>query len=116
MTDVLDGSLDLANANFDCRTGERRVREAYGPHYDRLVALKKKYDPANLFRLNSNIKPEVVVARDYPTRRGQPVLDERVGADGRRRRFRPASFVSLPEQARPDLHSEGHNIVDRQPD
>lgn len=42
--------------------GERRVREAYGPNYDRLVLLKNKYDPANLFRLNSNIKPEVVGA------------------------------------------------------
>jgi FAD/FMN-containing dehydrogenase len=38
--------------------GELRVREAYGPNYKRLVALKKKYDPTNLFRLNSNIKPE----------------------------------------------------------
>lgn len=37
--------------------GERRVREAYGTNYDRLAALKMKYDPTNLFRLNSNIKP-----------------------------------------------------------
>ena len=42
--------------------GDHRVREAYGPNYDRLVALKNKYDPTNLFRLNSNIKPEVVGA------------------------------------------------------
>ena len=39
--------------------GEQRVREAYGPNYDRLVALKNKYDPTNFFRLNANIKPTV---------------------------------------------------------
>jgi hypothetical protein len=37
--------------------GESLVRAAYGTHYDRLVALKNKYDPTNLFRLNQNIKP-----------------------------------------------------------
>lgn len=37
--------------------GEKRVREAYGPNYERLVALKNKYDPTNFFRLNANIKP-----------------------------------------------------------
>jgi FAD/FMN-containing dehydrogenase len=37
--------------------GEDRVREAYGEHYERLVALKDKYDPTNQFRLNQNIRP-----------------------------------------------------------
>jgi FAD/FMN-containing dehydrogenase len=38
--------------------GEERVRAAYPPEtYRRLVALKTKYDPTNLFRLNQNIKP-----------------------------------------------------------
>jgi FAD/FMN-containing dehydrogenase len=33
------------------------VRAAFGPSYDRLVALKGKYDPTNLFRMNQNIRP-----------------------------------------------------------
>ena len=33
------------------------VRSAFGRQYDRLVGLKRKYDPANLFRLNQNIDP-----------------------------------------------------------
>ena len=37
--------------------GEGRVREAYGPNYDRLAALKKRYDPTNFFTANQNIKP-----------------------------------------------------------
>jgi FAD/FMN-containing dehydrogenase len=37
--------------------GEERVRAASGTNYDRLVALKSKYDPTNLFRVNQNIKP-----------------------------------------------------------
>ncbi|MDX2143900.1 MAG: FAD-dependent oxidoreductase [Rhodospirillaceae bacterium] len=36
-----------------------RVQGNYGPNYERLVALKTKYDPANFFRLNANIKPKV---------------------------------------------------------
>jgi FAD/FMN-containing dehydrogenase len=36
---------------------EALVRAAYGGNYDRLVALKTKYDPGNLFRMNQNISP-----------------------------------------------------------
>jgi FAD/FMN-containing dehydrogenase len=37
----------------------QRLRDTYGDSYPRLVALKNKFDPKNLFRLNSNIKPTV---------------------------------------------------------
>jgi FAD/FMN-containing dehydrogenase len=37
--------------------GEDRVRASYGDNYERLVAIKNKYDPNNLFRVNQNIKP-----------------------------------------------------------
>src|ERR671930_182901 len=43
--------------NFLSNEGDGRVRAAYGDKYDRLVALKDRYDPTNLFRLNQNIKP-----------------------------------------------------------
>ncbi len=39
--------------------GNALVRSAYGANYDRLVVLKNKYDPTNLFRINQNIKPTV---------------------------------------------------------
>ena len=37
--------------------GDDPARSAYGPHYERLVEIKRKYDPNNLFRLNQNIRP-----------------------------------------------------------
>ena len=43
--------------NFLTQDEASRIPAAYGPNYDRLVHLKAKYDPKNLFRLNQNIKP-----------------------------------------------------------
>jgi hypothetical protein len=37
--------------------GSERVRGTYRGNYDRLAAIKKAYDPANLFRVNHNIAP-----------------------------------------------------------
>jgi FAD/FMN-containing dehydrogenase len=47
-----------APLTFSADTGDERVRATFGDEkYARLVALKDKYDPENLFRLNQNIKP-----------------------------------------------------------
>ncbi len=45
--------------NYLGSEGEERIKAAYGTNYERLVTLKNKYDPMNLFRLNQNIKPTV---------------------------------------------------------
>lgn len=49
---------DGAYVNFLADEGEERIRAAYpGSTWDRLVAIKGRYDPTNLFRLNQNIPP-----------------------------------------------------------
>src|SRR5437763_10776611 len=63
--------------NFTSDEGEDRVRSTYGPEkYDRLVALKDRYDPDNLFRLNQNIPPS-----GRNRRFDSPALELRVSED-----------------------------------
>jgi hypothetical protein len=38
---------------------EGRARDAYGANYERLVEIKNRYNPTNLFRMNQNIKSTV---------------------------------------------------------
>jgi FAD/FMN-containing dehydrogenase len=44
--------------NFLTQDEGARIHEAYGANYARLLAIKQRYDPANLFRFNHNIRPD----------------------------------------------------------
>ena len=46
-----------AYVNYLEEEADPHSRAAYGANYDRLVALKNKYDPGNLFHINHNIRP-----------------------------------------------------------
>ena len=46
-----------AYVNFMTAEESDRVAAAYGANYERLVAIKRRYDPENVFHLNQNIKP-----------------------------------------------------------
>jgi FAD/FMN-containing dehydrogenase len=46
-----------AYVNFMMDEGEDRVQASYRGNYERLAAIKAKYDPNNLFHVNQNIRP-----------------------------------------------------------
>ncbi len=50
-------SEEGAYVNFAASDDQDRVQANYGVNYDRLVEVKRRYDPDNLFRINQNIKP-----------------------------------------------------------
>lgn len=58
LADSLRGGSDGVYVNFLGDEGEAAVRAAYpGETWDRLREVKRRYDPANLFRLNQNVPP-----------------------------------------------------------
>ncbi|MCI0615451.1 BBE domain-containing protein, partial [bacterium] len=46
-----------AYVNFMTEEEGDRVSSVYGPNYQRLAEIKKKYDPDNVFHNNQNIRP-----------------------------------------------------------
>jgi len=50
-------SMGGSYINFMMEEGQERIRATYRHNYDRLTQVKTKYDPANVFRVNQNIKP-----------------------------------------------------------
>jgi FAD/FMN-containing dehydrogenase len=48
-----------AYVNMIMDEGQDQVKAAYRDNYERLVAVKNKYDPKNVFHLNQNIRPSV---------------------------------------------------------
>jgi FAD/FMN-containing dehydrogenase len=50
-----------AYVNFMMDEGQERVKATYRDNFERLVEIKNKYDPTNLFRVNQNIKPTATV-------------------------------------------------------
>jgi FAD/FMN-containing dehydrogenase len=56
--DLEPDTTDGVYLNYTSDVGEDRVRKSFGEEkYARLVALKDKYDPTNMFHMNQNIKP-----------------------------------------------------------
>jgi FAD/FMN-containing dehydrogenase len=58
MQEFSDGSRYLNFAGFQ-EEGDEMMEKAFGVQYERLVALKNKYDPTNFFSLNQNVKPTI---------------------------------------------------------
>jgi hypothetical protein len=58
LADALRQQDQGAYVGFLGDEGEERIRDAYpGATWERLTAIKRRYDPGNLFRLNQNVPP-----------------------------------------------------------
>ncbi|HVN80351.1 MAG TPA: FAD-binding oxidoreductase [Terriglobia bacterium] len=52
-----------AYVNFMMEEGQERVQATYRDNYERLVAVKNRHDPTNLFHVNQNVRPSVNAAQ-----------------------------------------------------
>ncbi|HJW74379.1 MAG TPA: BBE domain-containing protein [Thermoleophilia bacterium] len=50
--------LATCDGGIVAEEGESQLRAAFGDHYERLVEIKTRWDPGNLFRLNHNVRPQ----------------------------------------------------------
>ena len=95
--------------NFLHDEGEARIRAAYGTRYDRLAAIKGRYDPDNVFRSNQNIMPAIALrsGSGRPGPDGTEVTDsggattDAAGRDHIGRRCRAACDRDCGRPARP---------------
>ena len=59
--DLFDATKPFASKgvyiNFMTEEETERIKDGFGDNYERLVKVKSKYDPNNIFNLNQNIKP-----------------------------------------------------------
>ena len=53
----MDAQALCARIRTDLTDVEERIKANYKGNYERLVGVKRTYDPGNLFHLNQNIKP-----------------------------------------------------------
>ncbi len=56
-TQIEPHSISASFLNFNSVEGGNRIRRQYGQNWDRLVDVKRRYDPDNVFRVNNNIQP-----------------------------------------------------------
>lgn len=55
--DLIPHALGGAYVNFMMNEGQEHIKSSYKGNYERLVDIKKKFDPTNFFHINQNIRP-----------------------------------------------------------